>query len=496
MNTYPSPRTPGSTPVSDWEYSRMSSATPTPSPRPNWIDAQTPRRPATRAAHSRGSSYSHSAAFSPRPPRDSPRYNSSGEYATVDVSYQDFLSSPSSSSEHFFQHSTPTVANKRRERRTSYSHGHRHARTPTPHGESDEDEIIEAMGRTFVLPAAAAVSAAEASHSRGGRGRRASVAAPGSGEGAGGGVPTWQKQQQQQQHLHHHHHRSRRHDDYYDAPTSPTTGYHGVRYTNLGGSSQDAPYYGANARTPDDSAIYSRAPSYDVPRPMAQPRPPTSLAHSRRASASTSVPQRPSTVRPTAMKQPTPPRMVKPPPPPKATEEDAARHKIPPGFSLKNWDPREEPILLLGSVFDANSLGRWIYDWTVYKVGSREPLADLAGDLWLLLLELTEKTNRLMQTGLRTRSKEKRALVVEYLDSSERLMSTFRLLLKNCEAPMLKACKKKQTALGKNSGIEFVDTLFGRDRELIRTEKFMQKVRTWGMRFDANLTSILDNPTA
>ena len=258
--------------------------------------------------------------------------------------------------------------------------------------------------------------------------------------------------------------------------------YDGAWYTNTGRYSQDVPYY--------NDAAYSRDPSHDAPRPIAQPRPPTSLSHARRASAS--IPQRPSTVRPTTV---TAPRPVKPPAPPKATEEDAARHKIPVGYSLKNWDPREEPILLLGSVFDANSLGKWIYDWTVYKVGSREPLAEMAGEMWLLLLELSEKTQRAERTVGRVRSKEKKLLVNEYLDSSERLMTTLRLLLKNCETPMLKASKKKQSGLGKNSGIEFVDTLFGRDRELMRTEKFMQKVRTWSVRFEANVTPILESPT-
>lgn len=56
--------------------------------------------------------------------------------------------------------------------------------------------------------------------------------------------------------------------------------------------------------------------------------------------------------------------------------------------------------------------------------------------------------------------------------------------------------KKKQPTLGKNSGIEFVDTLFGRDRELMRTEKFMQKLRTWSIRFETNVVPILENPTA
>lgn len=35
---------------------------------------------------------------------------------------------------------------------------------------------------------------------------------------------------------------------------------------------------------------------------------------------------------------------------------------IPAGYSAKNWDPSEESIFLLGSVFDANSPGKWIYD--------------------------------------------------------------------------------------------------------------------------------------
>lgn len=271
--------------------------------------------------------------------------------------------------------------------------------------------------------------------------------------------------------------------------------YDGVRYTNHGNFSQESPYYG--------NRVHSREPSYDMPpRPIAQPRAPTTKPHHMRRS-STAMPQRPSTTRPGHHAAP---RITKPAAPPVATEADAKKHRIPVGFSLKNWDPREEPILLLGSVFDANSLGKWIYDWTVYNVGSQNPIAQMAGELWLLLLELTEKTNRAINVGLKVRSKERRNIVEDYLDSSERLLETLRLLLKNCEAPMLNVDeqhdtaadkkKKRQAALGKNSGIEFVDTLFGRDRELMRTEKFMQKLRTWSMRFEANVVPILENPTA
>lgn len=76
------------------------------------------------------------------------------------------------------------------------------------------------------------------------------------------------------------------------------------------------------------------------------------------------------------------------PRPRKATEQDARRAGIPVGFSTKNWDPTEEPITLLGSVFDANSLGKWIYDWTVFCHGPATPMSDVAGELWLLLIQL------------------------------------------------------------------------------------------------------------
>ncbi|PTB77464.1 hypothetical protein M440DRAFT_1330203 [Trichoderma longibrachiatum ATCC 18648] len=236
---YPSPRTPGSTPIHEWEYTRMSSATPTPSPRPSWVET-TPRRPATRAAHSRASSYSQGGASTPRAPVDSPRYNSSGQYATVDVSPKYFSSS-------------------------------------------------------------------------------------------------------------------------------------------------------------------SRGPS--------------------------------------------------------------------------------------GSFCDGSS-------WTVYRAGANSPLADMAGELWLLLIQLSGKVKRAEDVVGRVRSTENREIMSDFIEAGERLTDKLRSLLKACEAPMLKAAKKKQSGLGKNSGVEFVDTLFGRDRELAKTEKFMQSVRLFSLRFDANCEGILQNPSA
>ena len=89
---------------------------------------------------------------------------------------------------------------------------------------------------------------------------------------------------------------------------------------------------------------------------------PSQKSRPRRASHSSAKP----TAQPTTTAHRRPSTATKAQVPLKATDEDARRAGIPAGYSFKNWDPTEEPILLLGSVFDANSLGKWIYDWTVF----------------------------------------------------------------------------------------------------------------------------------
>lgn len=184
--------------------------------------------------------------------------------------------------------------------------------------------------------------------------------------------------------------------------------------------------------------------------------------------------------------------------PPKATEEDAIRAGVPAGFSIKNWDPTEAPILLLGSVFDANSLGKWIYDWTIFHHGATAPMSDVAGDLWLLLIKLAGKVKRADECAPLIRCRETREMVEDFLESGERLWARFKKLLKACEYFMWKAAKRengKSVTMGRNAGCEFVDSIFGRDRELENTEKLMNSIRLWNMRFDANCGEILRRPT-
>jgi hypothetical protein len=149
--------------------------------------------------------------------------------------------------------------------------------------------------------------------------------------------------------------------------------------------------------------------------------------------------------------------------------------------------------MLLGSVFDANSLCKWIYDRTVYHHGPATPIADMAGELWLLLIELAGKVKWAEEMLPRVRKEENREMVNDFIQSGERLTDKFKKLLKTCETPMLKAGKKGSTSqLGKNAGIEFVDVIFGRDRQLENTEKFMSSIRLWNLRFDANCEASCD----
>jgi len=256
-------------------------------------------------------------------------------------------------------------------------------------------------------------------------------------------------------------------DDVYRQPPPPYTQYE--RYDTY----RDA-----------DRFYHDQVPIFEEPKASTRPR---RASHSTRQAPppQEKTPKRPATTKTAS----------------KATAEDAHRAGIPAGYSYKNWDPTEEPIMLLGSVFDANSLGKWIYDWTVFYNGPATPLAEMAGELWLLLIQLAGKVKRAEENMSKIRRKENAEMVEDFLMSGERLWIRFAKLLKTCEDFMWKAAKKenggdKPLSMGKNSGREFVESIFGRDRELEKTEKLMTGMRLWSMRFDANCEEILQYPSA
>ncbi|KUI60862.1 hypothetical protein VP1G_11272 [Cytospora mali] len=173
-----------------------------------------------------------------------------------------------------------------------------------------------------------------------------------------------------------------------------------------------------------------------------------------------------------------------------ATEEDARRFDIPQGYDRKYWDPEEEPILLLGSIFDANSIGRWIFDWAVHRYGRATPLANIAGDLWLLLVRLWGNAKLSNEHLEEVQNTEDEDILRDFIDSGKKKLDELRNLLKACEQPMLSA-QNEDRELGDQSGFELVETLFGRDRKLEDTEKLMQSIRLWNFRWKENCEPIL-----
>jgi hypothetical protein len=181
------------------------------------------------------------------------------------------------------------------------------------------------------------------------------------------------------------------------------------------------------------------------------------------------------------------------PSPLKATEADARKHHIPPGYSLEHWDGTEKPMKLLRSVFDLNSLGKWIYDWTVYHHGPASSTSEMAGKLWLLLIQLAGDVKRAEKCMPRIRRKGNREIVEAFIESGDHLTRKLRKLLKAWEAPMLVAhdsYSKGQAQLGVDAGIDFVDSIFGEDRQLKNTKSLIAEIELWKVRFDENCEDV------
>lgn len=153
------------------------------------------------------------------------------------------------------------------------------------------------------------------------------------------------------------------------------------------------------------------------------------------------------------------------------------------GYSTRNWDPKERPIFVLGSVFDANSLGKWIYDWMVYHYGGGTPLADMAGDLWILLTKFAVKLRR---AGFNDGGGNDKG-IDKGIDGGERLWRRLQDVVSECEDPMWRAANSQSgggVLMGVEAGKEFVDTMFGRERKLEETEELMSRMRLWVAEFD------------
>lgn len=177
----------------------------------------------------------------------------------------------------------------------------------------------------------------------------------------------------------------------------------------------------------------------------------------------------------------------------KTVEVDAAKlraaknYHIPRGYSLDLWDHTEKPLILAGSVFDSNSFGKWMYDWSTYAYGPESSLAVVAGEMWLCLIRLAGKVKVLENRG-RFKKRFRRVgdgLCRSLLAEGTSLWEDFLRLFSRCEKSMYMTTEYiKHRRLAADSAVAFVESVFGVEDRLLRVEALIDEASAWDRRFD------------
>ena len=159
-------------------------------------------------------------------------------------------------------------------------------------------------------------------------------------------------------------------------------------------------------------------------------------------------------------------------------EEAALTWGIPVDYCWRDWTPGQRPISFMASVFDGNSLGKYIFDWTVCFHGGGTPMADLAGEFWILLISLTERLRmkvwRGVSTGLDLKETRRLATVI---GDGEFLWMLLLGLVRDCEPFVFEQVERGGDSV--RVGRAFLESLLGRDCYLARTEGLMHQIRVW-----------------
>lgn len=176
------------------------------------------------------------------------------------------------------------------------------------------------------------------------------------------------------------------------------------------------------------------------------------------------------------------------------------RWRIPLGYSVNHWDSSEVPLMLMGSVFDANSFGKWCFDWAVHRSGSGNTLvSQVAGELWLLLVRFAggrKAVSKGMVDEYDRMLPDEVMMFEEMEERGARLWLRLQGLLDRCGRRMLKvAVSGSSPRLGSAAGVavgwEFVDSVFGRGRLARSTEDVVESIRLWNGRFEVNCRELL-----
>jgi hypothetical protein len=176
-----------------------------------------------------------------------------------------------------------------------------------------------------------------------------------------------------------------------------------------------------------------------------------------------------------------------------ATLADVKKHYIAPGRCLKHWDPDEEPILLLTSVFDAFSLGKWALDQTARIYGEHDEMTDLAAEFWFEHIKLGGKIKHAKGRLPQIADPDVRRRVKEFITFGDKLVHKLGEILKRCEQRVLEVTGMNEIPkLGHKSVVVFIDTFIGRNpAQRDAFYDLTHSIREWNIWFDTGCAKLL-----
>lgn len=175
------------------------------------------------------------------------------------------------------------------------------------------------------------------------------------------------------------------------------------------------------------------------------------------------------------------------------TVADANKHHIAPGLCLKHWDPDQEPIMLLTSVFDSYSLGKWVLDQTARIYGEHDEMTDLAADFWLEHIKLGGKIKHAKGRMPQIADEGARQRVKEFTTSGDKIVNELGEALKGCEQRVLEVTGISEIPkLSHKSVVVFIDTFIGRNpAQRDAFDNLTRSIREWNCWFDADCERLL-----
>lgn len=174
-----------------------------------------------------------------------------------------------------------------------------------------------------------------------------------------------------------------------------------------------------------------------------------------------------------------------------ATIGDLRRIGITEDLCVKRWNPDRTPIVVAGSVMDANSICDWIMSWTKIYVDDNMYDMTAINDLTYCILALDYYDH---MTSLRLSScitSEQVDVVEDFVESRDRLWARLLDIIDICTGVMLRELRKLRSSKERDSrynrnGAIFVSNIMFNDTISHNIFKLYNAVRIWSYRYCVN----------